>query len=150
MNCKFLYVFALFTLYLYVFTQSIVSDMLLLLFSHKTFLTLCDPVESSPPGSSVHGVSQARVYCHFLLQGIFPMQGFNLHLLHWQVGSLPLDDTETHLIRVCVCVCVCVCESRSVMSDSLRSHGLQPGRLLCPQDSPGKTIGVGRHALLHM
>jgi len=24
------------------------------------------------------------------LQGIFPTQGSNLHLLHWQVGSLPL------------------------------------------------------------
>jgi len=31
--------------------------------------------------------------CHFLLQGIFLAQGLNpclLHLLHWQVGSLPL------------------------------------------------------------
>ena len=30
------------------------------------------------------------VGCHFLLQGIFPTQGSNLHLLHWQAGSLPL------------------------------------------------------------
>ena len=29
------------------------------------------------------------VCCHFLLQGIFPIQGSNLHLLHWQVDSLP-------------------------------------------------------------
>ena len=28
--------------------------------------------------------------CHFLLQGIFLTQGSNLHLLHWQVDSLPL------------------------------------------------------------
>ena len=31
--------------------------------------------------------------CHFLLQGSFPTQGVNLHLLcllHWHVGSLPL------------------------------------------------------------
>ena len=27
---------------------------------------------------------------HFLLQGMFPTQGSNLHLLHWQVDSLPL------------------------------------------------------------
>ena len=32
--------------------------------------------------------------------------------------------------------------SRSVMSDSLRSHGLQPTRLLCPWDSPGNIAGV--------
>ena len=33
------------------------------------------------------------VGCHGLLQGIFPTQGLNLHLLcflHWQVGSFPL------------------------------------------------------------
>ena len=24
-------------------------------------LTLCDPIDSSPPGSSVHGISQARI-----------------------------------------------------------------------------------------
>ena len=28
------------------------------------------------------------VDCHSLLQGIFPTQGLNLGLLHWQVGSL--------------------------------------------------------------
>ena len=56
---------------------------------------LCDPMDCSPPGSSVHSILQARntgVDCHALLQGIFPTQGLNLrllHLLHWQVGSLP-------------------------------------------------------------
>ena len=33
--------------------------------------------------------------------------------------------------------------SRSVVSDSLRSHGLQPTRLLHPWDFPGKSAGVG-------
>ena len=31
------------------------------------------------------------VGCHFLLQGIFPTQGSNPHLLHWWVTSLPLS-----------------------------------------------------------
>ena len=31
------------------------------------------------------------VGCHFLLQGIFLTQGSNLHLLHWQVESLPVN-----------------------------------------------------------
>ena len=31
------------------------------------------------------------VGCHFLLQGIFLTQGMKLHLLHWQVDSLPLS-----------------------------------------------------------
>ena len=40
---------------------------------------------------------------------------------------------------------VTVCVSGSVMSDSLRPHGLQPARLLCPGDSPGTNTGVGCH-----
>ena len=42
----------------------------------------------------------------------------------------------------------CVCASCSVMSDSLQPHGLQPARLLCPWNSPGKNIGVDSHSLL--
>ena len=40
------------------------------------------------------------VGCHFLLQGIFPIQGSNLcllHLLQWQVDSLPLYTWEGEL-----------------------------------------------------
>ena len=34
------------------------------------------------------------------------------------------------------------------MSHSSRPHGMQPTRLLCPWDSPGKNTGVGCHFLL--
>ena len=37
--------------------------------------------------------------------------------------------------------------SHSVLSDSLQPHRLQPTRLLCPWDSPGKSSGVGCHFL---
>ena len=46
-------------------------------------------------GSSLSGIStgkNTRVGCHFLLWGIFPTQGLNLHLLHllhWQARPLP-------------------------------------------------------------
>ena len=59
--------------------------------------TVCDPMDCSPPGSSVHGDSPGKntgMGCHFLLQGIFPTQGSNpglLRLLRWQVDSLPLS-----------------------------------------------------------
>ena len=49
--------------------------------------TLGDPVDCSPPGSSVYGDSPGettRVGCHALLQGIFPTQGWNQGLLHWR------------------------------------------------------------------
>ena len=38
--------------------------------------------------------------------------------------------------------------SHSVLSDSFQLHGLEPAKLLCPWDSPGKNTGVGGHALL--
>ena len=34
------------------------------------------------------------------------------------------------------------------MSNSLPPHGLEPARLLCPWDFPGKNIGVGCHFIL--
>ena len=36
----------------------------------------------------------------------------------------------------------------SVLCDSLQHHGLQPARLLCPWEFPGKNTGVGCHFLL--
>ena len=47
--------------------------------------TLCNPVNCSPPCSSVHGDSPGKntgVGCHALLQGIFLTRGLNLGLLH--------------------------------------------------------------------
>ena len=42
---------------------------------------------------------------------------------------------------------MCAVLSRSVVSDSSQPHGLQPTRLLCPWNSPGKNNGVCCHAL---
>ena len=38
--------------------------------------------------------------------------------------SLPLGGAKVQDPCVCVCLCVCVCVSRSVVSNSLRPHGL--------------------------
>ena len=49
---------------------------------------LCNPMDHSPPGFSVHGDSLGRTTwegCHALLQGIFPTQGWDpglVWLLH--------------------------------------------------------------------
>ena len=61
----------------------------------QSYPTLWGLMDCSPPGSSVHGIFQARTGagCHYLFQGIFLVQGLNpclLCLLHWQAGSLPL------------------------------------------------------------
>ena len=59
-------------------------------------LALCDPMDCGLTCSSVHGILPGKNTgggCHGHLQGIYLTQGSNLrllHLLHWQVGSLPL------------------------------------------------------------
>ena len=45
-------------------------------------LTLCDPMDCSLPGSSVHRIRHIGVGSHSLLQGIFPTQGSNAGLPH--------------------------------------------------------------------
>ena len=52
-------------------------------------------IDCSPPGSSVHGILQARIleWVATLFSSLFPTQGRNpphLCVLHWQVVSLPL------------------------------------------------------------
>ena len=72
--------------------------------------TLCDPIDSSPPGSSVPGILQARI-------------------LEWV--AISFSNACMHA------------KSLQVMSNSVRLHGQQPTRLLCPQYSLGKNTGVG-------
>ena len=60
----------------------------------KSGLTLCNPMDCSAPGLLCPWDSPGKntgVGCHALLQGIFPTQGSNPRLLHWQVDSLPLS-----------------------------------------------------------
>ena len=60
-------------------------------------LTLCDTMDYSLPGSSVHGILQARILEWSAVSSIFPTQGSNpylLGLLHWQMDSLPLAPSS--------------------------------------------------------
>ena len=59
----------------------------------QSCLTLCDLMDSSRPGSSVHGDSPGKntvLGCHALLQGIFPALGSNpgLPLCRWLLQQL--------------------------------------------------------------
>ena len=63
--------------------------------SLQSCLTLCDPMDCSPPGSFVQYSpgKNTGVGCHALLQRIFLIQGSNpclLYLPYWQEGLLPL------------------------------------------------------------
>ena len=72
----------------------------------KSYLTLFDPRNCSLPGSSVHGVFQARIpewVAIPLLLGIFADQVFISCLLHGRVGSLPLTRHGIFLVGFAAC-----------------------------------------------
>ena len=60
-------------------------------------------MDCSPPGSSVHGVSQGRILEWITISssgGIFLTEGSNpshLHVLHWQADSLLLSNQGSSL-----------------------------------------------------
>ena len=91
--------------------------------------TLCDPMDCSPQGSSIHGASPGKnpgVGCHVLLQGLFPTQGSNPSLLHC-IRFFTIWATTEASVQF----------SHSVVSDSLWLHGLQHARFPCPSPTPG-------------
>ena len=59
----------------------------------QLWVTLCDPMDCSPPVSSVYGIFQARTCTGlpFPSPGALPHPGIKLDLLHWQADSLPLS-----------------------------------------------------------
>ena len=71
------------------------------------------------------------VGCHFLLQGIFPTQGLNPHLLcllHWQVDSLPLAPPGNSINRICMSI--------PISQFILHTPHLLPPALFCAFNEP--------------
>ena len=73
--------------------------------------TLCDPLDCSPPDSSVHGDSPGKntgVDCHVLLQGIFPTQGSNPGLLHCRrfLSHLSTREALCQVYKACNIPCL--------------------------------------------
>ena len=76
----------------------------------QSCLTLCNSMDCSPPGFSVHGIFQASILegiaISFSRGSFWLAKGLNphlLHLLHWQVDSLPpyhLGTKIPHIARV--------------------------------------------------
>ena len=191
------------------------SLMLLLLSCFSRVLTLCDPVDSSPPGSPIPGILQARILEWVAISssnawkwkmkvkslscaGLFATPWTAAHQAplsmgfsrqeYWSGVPLPSPPSVSmlcyamlsHFSRVRLCVTPQTAAhqtppslgfsrqehwsglpfpspmhesekwkwSLSVVSDSYQPHGLQPTRLLCPWDFPGKSTGVGCHCLL--
>ena len=114
---------------------------------------LCDPMDYH---SWVSQGQNTGVGSPSLLQGIFPTQRSNPGLLHCRQILYHLSC----LIINFVCSDLQFCfplrhlllhmhvSVFSVMSNSLRPHGLQPVKFLCPWAFSGKNTGVGGHFLI--
>ena len=90
--------------------------------------TLCNLMDCSLLGSSVHGILQARILelLPFPSPGDLPEPGTEPRSPTLQVDSL-LSKSPGSSVQF----------SRSVMSDSLRSHESQHARPPCPSPTPG-------------
>ena len=102
----------------------------------QSCLTLCNPMNCSPPGSFVHGNSpdlNTGVVYHDLLQGIFPTQGSNPGLPHCRQILYHLYHQGSPYIILYYII------YSSVMSDffvAVQPHGLQHTRLPYPSPTP--------------
>ena len=93
---------------------------------------LFDPMDCSPPGSYVHGIFPGKnrgVGCHFLLPEIFPTQGSNWCLLHWQVDSLSAEPwTMVHAHKLAGNGKSAAEHSRKMLGRRKQSGGVREGR----------------------
>ena len=99
----------------------------------KTCMTLCNPMNYSMPGSSVHGFFQARILEWVAISlsrgSSLPRDGIHIFCLgrwilyHWAMREAFIFSSVQF--------------SRSVVSDSLRSHEPQHTLPLCPSLTSG-------------
>ena len=112
----------------------------------QSCLTLCNPMDCT-----VHGILQARI----LEWVAFPSsRGSSQPRNRTQVSHLAgrgymVVYSSKFTLKAGIFIHVnYVKVSHTVASNSLCSHGMEPARLLCPWNSPGKSSGVGCHSLL--
>ena len=99
----------------------------------QSCLTLCDPMDCSLPGSSIHGIFQARV----LEWGAIAFSDVAIQLINNVVLASDVQQSDSFIY-----IHVSESESRSVVSDSLGLRGLYS-----PQNSPGQNTRVGSLSL---
>ena len=127
--------------------------------------TLCDPPrDSSPPGSPVPGILQARtlewIAISFSNAWKWKVKVKSLSRVwllatpwtaaHQAPPSMGFSRQEYWSGLPLPSPCMKV-KSESEVAQScltLSTHGLQPTRILCPWEFPGKSTGVGCHCLL--
>ena len=93
----------------------------------KSYLTLHDPIDCSPPGSSIHGLLQARIWSGlpFPSSGDLPNPGTEPRSPALQTDSLP---SELHFLAIMnnaamkISFCVNICFQFSLLDIELLDH----------------------------
>ena len=97
--------------------------------SLQSWQTLCDPMGCNPPGSFVHGILQARILEWIAMsssrESSWARDGTHVSCIAGRVFTYGATWKRYIYIHA-----PCFCSS--VVSYSLRPHGLYPTRLLCP------------------
>ena len=124
--------------------------------------TLCNPMDYSLPGTSIHGYSPQQEYwsglpCpspgYIYIMYIYMHTYMYIYICIWYVCVYIYKLVSVHYICVYIYIYIYVSTyictyiyiyklvsvqfSCSVMCDSLRPHGLQHARLPCPSPTPG-------------
>ena len=102
----------------------------------QSCLTLCYAIDCSPPGFSIHGILQTEILERVAISF---SRGYSwsrdrthlLHLLHWQVGSLPLMPPgfikkKTEVAQSCWTLC----DPMDCSPPSSSVHGIFQARVL--------------------
>ena len=103
-------------------------------------LTLCDHLDCSPPGSSVHGIPQTRMLEWVVMSF---SRGSSQTRDRTQVSYIASDSLPSEPPGKPALELKSESESHSVVCNSLRPHGLHH-----PWNSPGQNTGVGSISLL--
>ena len=135
--------------------------------------TLCDLMEGNLPGSSVHGIFQARILEWVAIsfsRGSFRCRdrtrvsraaGRLCRQANWTCGWTE-KERDIYIVSSISAQMLTNDKGEALFHTggalellmapqscrTLRPYGLQPTGLLCPWESPGKDTGVGCHALL--
>ena len=122
---------------------------LLLCLVTKSCLTLCNSIDYSPPGSSVHGISKARIldwvaisfskgFSQFRDQSSIP---YISCIGRWILNCWTIREAHYLLSRV-----LPISRAQSCLTLCYPMDCSLPGSSFCPWDSPGKNTGVGCHS----
>ena len=97
----------------------------------QPYPTVCDPMDCSPPVFLCPWDFPGKntgVGWHALLQGVFPTQGLNPLLLHWQVGTLPLAPPGKPQLQFSLVTqsCPTLCDPMTLSTPGLPVHHQLP------------------------